>query len=193
MTESLASFTSLALGDLITLPDGRVLPIRALEQQFAHDVGPLRGFALLGEIGPECMMLAIPTAVGTPLPVYSPLKDVPAGTPALREIISGVVSYWPPHLPGYKAAMGELGYKVFAVRGTVDPLIMMWRGRELVVFVKSGTVDPSSILVEHLSRKSGVDPQIRRYAATVTNPSSATGIEEELGSYEVALPLPNKK
>jgi len=178
----------LALGDIITLPDGKALTVRAAAPQLAHTVGQMAGFILCGEVGPSCVLLSLPAELSGPVLLYRPLDRVPNTARSAVEVIVGVLDYWAPHLPGQLHALGQLGFKVCIVRGQVNPMVVFWRGRELVVFVESGVCSADQIKTESLKRDA------RRTSAPVTRVSSvvvgadqstdASLAENSLGLYE---------
>lgn len=156
------------LGDEVRLPDGRLTTVRAVERELSHPVGTMAGFVLAGEVGPGAALLGMPPSPDGAVTLYAPLDSVPAHARSAREVVAGVVAYWAPHLPGLSGAMGELGYKVCVVRGSVDPMVLVWRGRELVVFIRSAVADPGLLRVRHLQRDpSRTERHVDRVAAVV--------------------------
>lgn len=175
-----------ALGDLVELPDGRSATVRAVMARLSHPVGPMSGFVLAGEIGPQAVLLGLPAVVGGQVLVYAALDRVPAHAMDAVEVTSGVMTYWAPHLPGMSGAMGQLGFKVCAVRGQNEPMVLVWRGRELVVFVLAGVCSPAEVSVQALRRDSATEAPVTRVAAAVTTPDRATPAPQQdaIGLYE---------
>ena len=159
------TFGALALGDILEMPDGRRMSVRAYERQLAVTVGGIGGFVLAGEIGPECTLLGLPGDPGVAVSLYAPMENVPSWARDASERVEGVVSYWASHLPGLAGAMGELGYKVFSVRGQIEPMIILWRGKEMVVFVKGGSASANAFSVARLERSADVNVEVTRYSA----------------------------
>lgn len=185
--QALNDLRTAQLGDVLTTPDGQTSTVRAVEPQLACEVGALSGFVLAGEIGPTAVLLGLPATDAEPVALYVPLDQVPPHARGATEVLSGVISYWSPHLPGMSGAMGELGYKVCVVPGSSDPMVLMWRGRELVVFVKSSVCSPDAVRVQPMAvdaRRSEVD--VERVAAVVRSPSDTGGFA---GSFEVSEEL----
>ena len=143
---------TLDLGDTVTLPDGRELTVRAVERRLSVAVGTMAGWLLAGEIGPSATLISTPASPDGPVVLYTPLQNVPAAARSATPMCEGVASYWAPHLPNLSGAMGEIPYKVCAVRGKVDPMVLIWRGRELIVFVKSATTTPDALRYWFLRR-----------------------------------------
>ena len=182
-TELPLTSSPLALGDLVRLPDGRTLSVRAVMLELPHSVGSMHGFALCGEVGPSAALLSLPSDPSGPVSVYRPVDRVPAHAVDATMVCSGQVPYWAPHLPGLRGAMGSLGYKVCVVRGAVEPLVLIWRGRELVVFVHSAILSASDVTVRPMRRdESAINSPVTRSAAAVAAP-------DRLGSADSASEL----
>lgn len=159
------------LGDIVSLPDGRRSTVRAVHRKLGMTVGSMAGFVLAGEIGPFCALLSLPPAPSMPIGVYVPVPRVPPYAKDATEVLSGVISYWAPHVPGFSGAMGELGFKVASVRGQVEPMVLLWRGEELVVFVYSMGVDAALLRMEAMRRDPNfTERDVPLHAAIVTTP-----------------------
>ncbi len=164
--------TSPALGDIVTLPDGRSMTVRAVMLELPHPVGPMKGFALCGEVGPSACMLSLPADPSGPVTVFRPLDRVPAHAADAATVCHGTMPYWAPHLPGLRGAMGSLGYKVCTVRGALEPMVLIWRGTELVVFIHTATTSAGSIATTALRRdEKAVSAPVTRVAAAVSDPA----------------------
>jgi hypothetical protein len=181
-TDTRAGFTqllSLELGDIVTLPDGRQLTVRALERTLRTPVGSMHGFVLGGEVGPQATLLSIPAGPDAPVVLYTPLEHIPASARDARPVVEGVVSYWAPHLPNLSGAMGELGFKVCAIRGQIDPMVLMWRGHERVVFVRSAVASLSQLGFLCMSRDpSATEIDQARHAARVVPAGIGIGVPD---------------
>ena len=163
------------LGDVITLGGSQALSVRAVERALAAPVGTMSGFILAGEVGPQAALLGIPLNPTEPVGVYTPLDHIPPHARGAVAMCQGVISYWAPHLPGLSGAQGELGYKVARVRGSVDPLVLVWRGAERVVFIRTTTFPVEQLVVESLPRDArNTEVDQVRYAATVGSSPSIT-------------------
>lgn len=166
--ESATTLRNLQLGDIVSLHSGVALSVRASERQLAQPVGTMSGFVLLGEVGPESVLLSIPEGKQDTVNIYTPLDHVPAHAQVARVECQGVISYWAPHLPNLSGALGELGYKVASLRGTVDPMVLIWRGKERVVFVRTSAIAYDLLKITELPRNSAeTEHDQQRYAATV--------------------------
>lgn len=167
--------TTLELGDIIFTADGRSHTVRAVERRLAQRVGDMAGFVLAGEVGPQSVLFAIGRHDAAPVDAYSPIDYVPAGARGARSMCEGVVSYWAPHLPNISGALGELTYRVCAVRGSIEPLVILWRNAERVVFVKTGTFASADLGFVSLPRdESTTEGSAVRHAATV---GGAAGVQ----------------
>jgi hypothetical protein len=170
-TDSYQLLRALNLGDIVSLPDGREQTVRAMEQSLATPVGQMAGWVLAGEVGPQATLLAVPSQPNGEVVLYTPLEDVPPSARSANTVVEGVVSYWAPHLPGLSGAMGELGYKVCSIRASREPMVLLWRGREMVVFVKSAVADPDNLRYLFLQRDpNATERDVTRHSATVVKP-----------------------
>jgi len=167
------ALTSLGLGDLVTLPDGTFLTVRSIERQLQVPVGSMHGFVLGGEIGPQATMLSVPSGPRGTVYLYTPVESVPAGVTGVQQACWGVISYWAPHLPGLSGALGELTYRVFRIRGQVEPLVIVWRGEERIVFVRSGAATPDELEFLRMQvDEATTEHRVVRHTARVTNPAN---------------------
>lgn len=175
-----AALTSLELGDLIGLPDGRELTVRAVERRLPVPVSAMAGWILGGEVGPSCVLMSVPAHPAGEVGLYMPLMEVPSSARSSRVVVEGAVSYFAPHLPNVSGAMGELGYKVCALRGSGEPMVLLWRSDELVVFVKSASATPDRLRYAFLSRdRSMSEADVARYSALVKGPGFGNGTQHE--------------
>lgn len=139
------------LGDVLQMPDGRALTIRAVAA-FPSPVSTMAGFVLLGECE---MLVSAPSRRAVPHTVYLPVSELPAVAQRARVAVEGVLSYWAPHLPSLKGAMGELPFRVLDVPGSVDPWVVVYRGPEMIVFVPGGQLDAEQLKVLRMPRQHG--------------------------------------
>jgi hypothetical protein len=160
-----ASLNSLSLGDIVTLADGRSLSVRA-HVSLTIPVGVLAGFLLLGEME---LVLSVPALSGAPFAVYLPVERFPAPSAHSRSAAEGATRYWAPHLPALGQAMGEIYYRIVEVRGTTDPVVIIYRGPEAVVFVRSGFTWGGDLDVMEMPRDpSNEDVEVVRHSADVS-------------------------
>jgi hypothetical protein len=155
----------LALGDIVSLPEGRDLTVRS-RVTLTNPVGSMAGFVLLGEME---LVLAIPSVYSAPVGVYLPVERFPVPSTHTRCASEGAARYWAPHLPAIGQAMGEIYYRVFEVRGSVDPVVVIYRGPEAVVFVRTGYTWDADLRITSLARDPrNEDIAVDRHAAEVT-------------------------
>ncbi len=169
----------LALGDVVTMPDGRPLTVRSVVS-LSVPVGSMAGFVLLGEME---MLLATPPSPSDPLGVYLPVERFPVPEEMARVAATGAARYWAPHLPAVAGAMGEIQFRVLEVRGSVDPIVVVYRGPDVVVFVKTGHMDARFLRVLRLQRPVGPEAEVERHAATVAPAPHLVPVAER--AYEV--------
>lgn len=163
------SLAQVALGDVVILPDGREKTIRAREV-LNVPIQTMAGFVIAGELD---VLLSTPTTDGSPVLVYVPLTELPADTRSARAVQEGVISYWAPHLPAVSGAMGELKYKIVEVSGWIDPIVMVWRGRECVVFVRATWAWPADLRILYMRRDPSNQVAVTRHAGVVADPAGA--------------------
>jgi hypothetical protein len=126
----------------------------------------MAGFVLLGELE---LVLSVPSVAGAAVGVYLPIERFPVPTVHTRCASEGAARYWAPHLPAVGQAMGEIYYRVIEVRGSVDPVVVVYRGPDAVVFVRTGYAWDADLRVTALprdDRHEGID--VVRHAADVT-------------------------
>lgn len=153
------------LGDIVVLPDGRGLTARS-KVVLPSVVGSMAGFVLCGELE---VLLSIPTSATAPINVYVPVDYVPE-LASSRTVHEGAASYWAPHLPSITGAMAEILYRVVEIRGSVDPVVIVYRGVEVIVFIRTTFAHPSDIKVLYMPRTDANDYDVTRHAATVDAP-----------------------
>jgi hypothetical protein len=166
--QSVLPLAGVALGDIVSLPDGRAYTARS-RVSLPMPVGTMAGFIILGELD---VLLSLPPTVRSPVNVYVPVPRLPEYAKGKRAltVYQGATRYWSPHLPAVGGAMGELLYRVLEVRAQLDPIVLVYRGEELIVFVKASYAWPQDLRVESMDR--GVDNEIAvaRFAAVVGAP-----------------------
>lgn len=142
-----APLSELALGDVITVGSGRTYSVRAVAS-WAAPVADLTGFVLLGELE---LLLGVPGS-GRPVDVFLPVERFPSDRGEARSAAEGAVRYWAPHLPAMSDAMGELLWRMVLVRGRVDPMFVLYRGDESIVFVRSFEASADHLHTLRMSR-----------------------------------------
>jgi hypothetical protein len=166
MTSSITDIVPLAdiaLGDIVTLPDGRSLTARA-RVSLPNPCGTMSGFIVAGELD---VLLSLPPSVHAPINVYVPTPQLPVPESRCRTVWKGATRYWAPHAPAVGGAMGELLYRVLEVRGQVDPIVLIYRGSEMIVFIKASFAYPQDLKVLTMDRGVDNETPVTRYAAVV--------------------------
>jgi hypothetical protein len=161
------------LGDVIVLPDGRAMTARA-KVSLPEPVGSMAGFVIAGELE---TLLSVPTRVESPILVYVPIDYLPEAAARARTAYEGAMRYWAPHLPALSGAMGELLYRVVAIRGSVDPIVIVYRGPEVIVFIRAAHASASDLRVLYMQRGVDNDLSMDRHAAFVSSPEREFGPE----------------
>jgi hypothetical protein len=152
---------TIALGDVITLPDGDSL-IASARVELKVPLGSMSGFIVAGELE---VLLSLPATDGQSLLIYSRHPRIPENTH--RVLAEGLMNYWAPHLPPLQGAMGEIRYRLVAVRGSIHPVVIIYRGSEVAVFIHSGHVGAGDLEVLTMHRGDTADIDIVRTKARV--------------------------
>ena len=164
---------NIELGDVIVLPDGRAMTARA-KVSLPSPVGSMSGFIIGGELE---ALLSLPTMSESPVLVYVPIDYLPESAAKARTVYEGAMRYWAPHLPALSGAMGELLYRVVLIRGSVDPIVIVYRGPEIIVFIKASYAHARDLRVLYMRRDADNEMEMDRHAATVVGPGTEIDIE----------------
>lgn len=163
-----APLAHVALGDVVVLPDGRAMTTRC-RVSLPLPVGSMAGFIIAGEME---VLLSTPARADAPVLVYVPIDELPFDPAQCRTAAEGAASYWAPHLPALRGAMGEILWRVVEVRGQVDPVVIVYRGPETIVFIRASYAWSSDLRVLYMRRDTANDVDVDRHAATVAEPAS---------------------
>lgn len=156
-----APFSHVALGDLITLPDGTSISVRS-RVSLTTPVRQLSGFL----IGGECqVVITVPALAHDPLGVLLPGR-IPHGA-GVHSLVEGATSYWAPHLPAVRGAMGELLWRVAHVDGVAEPVVILYRGEERIPYLHRGVLWPKDLTFTGLPRTSENDIDVPRHSGEV--------------------------
>lgn len=159
--ENLNPLLDAQLGDVVTLPDGTAHSVRA-RADFSQPVRGMAGFLVLGECR---LILGLPPVVGAPVMVLMP-GDVPAGA-VCRSLVEGATRYWAPHLPSLTGAMGELLWRVLGIAGLPDPAVVLFRGDEVLVYLRTAIALPQHLRLARLDRTDANDVAVVRHTGVV--------------------------
>lgn len=154
--------------------------MRAVNRSIPQPVGTLHGFLLAGEIGPKAALLSLPAHPDQQVGIYVPLPKVPPHAQGATVVCYGVISYWAPHAVGKSGAMGELAFKVARVNGQIEPMVLLWRGSELVVFVYSTGVAAGSVQMQAMRRDFEQTEQAVGRVACEVIPTGVPALSETL-------------
>ena len=156
-----------ALGDLIQLPDGNTYTIRS-HIELPLPVSGVSIFQLLGELE---FALAIPSNPSNPALIYIPSDHLPVPASRCRVVLEGVTRYWAPHLPSNAGAMGEISYRVLEAQGLIDPILLVYRSKEMVVFVRSTQIWTKDIKHLQMERPLTEAEPVKKYSGKVSKPA----------------------
>jgi hypothetical protein len=160
--EATAPLSNVSLGDVVTLPDGRAHSVRALAT-WRFPVEDIAGFVLLGEMS---LLLDIPVS-GRPLDVYIPVDKMSTPPSSVQSVCDGVVRYWSPHLPSISGALPELSYRVLSSVTRLDPVFVLYREEEAIMFVRAGQLKLESLRTHRMPRSTS-EQSADRHSATLT-------------------------
>lgn len=187
MTSDRNPLADIALGDIVVLPDGRAMTARS-KANLTHPVGSMASFVIAGEME---VLLSVPARAGDNILVYVPIDYVPESAENARVAAVGAANYWAPHLPALRGAMGEITYRVLEVRGSVDPIVIVYRGNEVIVFIRATFALPGELQVMAMRRSDANDVDVIRHAAVVIERDGVpTHVPDDLLAPERAVPLP---
>lgn len=164
------------LGDVVVLPDGRAMTVRG-RVGLPTPVGSMSGFLIGGELE---VLLSLPTLIESPIAVYVPIDYLPESAAKARTVYEGAMRYWAPHLPALTGAMGELLYRVVAVRGSVDPIVIVYRGPEVIVFIRASYADGRDLRVLYMRRDVDNAVDLDRHAASVHVPGGGPASDVDI-------------
>ncbi len=160
--DSHAPLEDLALGDVVSIAGTHTYSVRALATWHAP-ILDLFGFVVLGELD---LLLGVP-ASGRPVDLYLPTTRFREHPSTMSSASEGVVRYWAPHLPSHGGAMAELLYRLLLVEGQIEPIFVLYRGDEAVVFERNRGIPHEHIQTSRLQR--GADEgTLQKYQASFT-------------------------
>lgn len=169
--EPVVPLAYVALGDVVMLPDGRQMSVRA-KSALTVPIGSMAGFVVCGELD---LLLSTPATANGPVHIYAPVDNLPGLAQRARVVAEGAARYWAPHLPAIRGAMAELAYRILEVRGSIDPVVLMYRGPEVIKFVKAGTVPSEDLRVLYMDRSQSNDIDVVRHRAALPSTASLPG------------------
>jgi hypothetical protein len=173
---------TIALGDVITLPDGDSL-VASARVELPTTLGSMAGFIVAGELE---VLLSLPATDGQSMLTYSRHPRIPENTH--RVLAEGLMNYWAPHLPPIQGAMGEIRYRLVSLRGSIHPVVIIYRGTEVVVFIHSGHVNTTDLEVTSMHRGDTTDIDIVRTTAKVVARVPVTVYEPAYAGQPAASP-----
>lgn len=155
---------TLALGDIVSFPPDVQHTVRAVIR-FRSPYGSVAGFVLLGEFDAA---MSIPALQSVPAEISTPRDPSALDGQQVMLLQEGVTRYWAPHVPAVPGAMSEVKFKVLAVRGQEQPVLMCFRGPEKVVFVRLHSVWMSDVGVASMGLAPALDgPAVARKSGDV--------------------------
>jgi hypothetical protein len=165
-----STLTELALGDLVVTPDERTLAVRLLALFPAEFPRPWRGggFAILGDFDAVLVTGTSTASIG----MYVPVESIPPHVAGHDMIAEGTAGFIAPHLPADSTALEPISWRSYRVAGQLEPLLVIYRGPQILAFMYATAFDRNDVSVIALPRTgSNVDPA-SRYATVVDLPAA---------------------
>lgn len=176
--ESHNSLGNLRLGDIVVLPDGTSTTARG-KTVFEIPVGTMAGFIICGELK---VLLGSPNTEEAPVNIYVSIDQFPSALNRARVAAEGAMRYWAPHLPSLGGAMGELTYRVLQIRGSSDPVVIIYRGDEAIVFIRATQVNRKDLRIFPMDSSVRNEINVQRQTGVINAPDRSK--EEEKTLYE---------
>jgi hypothetical protein len=162
-------FETLRLGDMVQLPAEGPLAVRGLSA-YDDQSGRSSVFAILGDV--DRVLLGRDRDQVT---AYVPIDQLPPRLVNGQVVAEGRCGYLAAHVPGNGDGLDVMAWRVLRLAGHLDPVVLLYRGPQLLVFLPVGRVDPATLRVVRLSR-GGVVPATRRVSALVDLPAAPTEV-----------------
>lgn len=168
-------FTSLQLGDMVHLPGEGPQAVRLLAT-FGED-NREQFFCVLGDV--ERVLLGKERGE---VVAYVPVDQLPARLAAAKVIAEGRAGYLAANAPHSNDALDAMPWRVVQLAGHLHPLVLLYRGPQLLVFLPAGALADGGLRVIRLPRK-GDAVQANRVTALVDLPNApvehAPAVERE--------------
>lgn len=162
VSRALSPLAGLALGDIAFLPGVPAATVRLLVN---HGLAsPVAAFAVLGEMD---MLVADCGSASDTLDLFTPVEVFPPSLASAKLLSEGAATYWSAHLRAHSGGMGEAYFRIMLPPGQVDVAFLLYRGPEVVVFIRSGTLESGQWRVQSMPRSAGDQGSVARYAAVV--------------------------
>lgn len=155
------------LGDVVELEGSPPQTVRS-RVLLPTPVGQMSGFVVLGEFE---AVVGFSLAASMSYVLYRRVGSrIPAGL-LVRPAYRGVTSFWSPHLPPARSAMGEVPWRVAEVANSFDPLVVLWRSGEPVVFMRDGDLQPGALSMKWMPRDRPDRREFHRSSVEVVAPA----------------------
>jgi hypothetical protein len=164
------SIRDLALGDMVTTPDGRTASVRLLAL-FPEGVSrPWRtgGFVILGDFDAVLVTSRNTSAIAA----YVPIESVPTHVAGSDLLAEGRAGFLASHLPTDASALEPISWRAYSMVGQIEPLLVVYRGPQILVFLPATSFDSSDVTVVHLPRSGSNVKSVARHAVLVDLPAA---------------------
>ena len=150
----------LAIGDMVTTPEGRTASVRLLAM-FPDGISrpwQTGGFVILGNFDAVMVTSRYTTAITA----YIPIESVPTHIASSALLAEGTAGFLAPHLPSDASALEPISWRAYRMVGRFEPLLVVYRGPQILVFLPATNFDTNDITVVHLPKSgSNVKPATR--------------------------------
>lgn len=128
-------------------------------------------------LGEHRRVVGVPRHVEAPYVTFSPSPTLPEWVMLGDELVSGAVAYWAAHLPGDAGGMGEIYWRLAAVRNAPDPLLVTFRSQEPTVWLPAGVLPVAGVrrLAAPATAVGSSEPTARRAAVVLDRWGRPTG------------------
>ena len=164
------SIQDISLGDMVTTPDGRTGSVRLLAM-FPEGVSrPWRtgGFVILGDFDAVMVTSRNTRAIAA----YVPIESVPTHIAGSDLLAEGTAGFLAPHLPTEASALEPISWRAYRMVGQIEPLLVIYRGPQILVFLPATSFDISDVSVVHLPRSGSNVKSLSRHAVLVDLPTA---------------------
>lgn len=173
MTSAHRTWTTLqdlALGDMITTPEGRSASVRLLAAFPEGVARPWRngGFVILGDFDAVLVTGRNTSAIAA----YVPIESVPAQVAGRDLLAEGTAGFLAPHLPADGSALEPVSWRAYRMTGQLEPLLVIYRGPQILAFLPATSYDCSEVSVICLPRSGSIVKPVSRHAVLVDLPAA---------------------
>jgi len=164
------SLHDLALGDMVTTPEGRSSSVRLLAAFPEGVTRPWRngGFVILGDFDAILVTGRSTSAIAA----YVPIESIPAQVAGRDLLAEGTAGFLAPHLPTDCSALEPVSWRAYRMAGQLEPLLVIYRGPQILAFLPATSYDCAEVSVICLPRSGSTVKPVNRHAVLVDLPTA---------------------